>query len=428
MSGTLDRRLSALVVNYNSGAFGVRCLDSLVGEWLREGRPRDALEIVVVDNASTLDQREHLERMEALGARIVHSDENRGYAAGINLALAHSSGAPDDAVAILNPDLLFLPGSVGALMDEALLGERVGAVDPRACVDPLGVLNLPPNLMPGPCDRFLVTAGRMSPWFCRQYSRIRSRRSLRWWAAEGPVESDMLSGCCLFLRRGVVEELGTLMDERFPLYFEDTDLFRRLARRGYRLVHHGGARILHHWSRSAAVGGEFQIEPLRRYEVSQRAFFRKYYGRAGEAWMAALAWAEGRWPAKWRHRPMHPLTELGDFGHAPVSIQLPRRCRYVLELAVDPAWIVACGVLGEGDRWDCPPETWDWWFQTDYYGRGLDLDTGELLGAWHFRKTTAGRTTPLEDEELARLGERVFGGEALRPVPAGRLDLPAGSK
>lgn len=423
MSASLERGLAALVVNYNSGAFGVRCLESLLAEWRRAGRARERLQIVVVENASPLDQRQALARMEMLGARIVRSDVNRGYAAGINLAYEHSSGAPDDVVAVLNPDLFFLPGSVGALMDCVVERADVGAVDPRGCIDPLGVIHLPPNLMPGILDRFLVSAARMSPWWCRRYSGIRLKRSLRWWNAEGQLESDMLSGCCLFLRRAVVDELGTLMDGRFPLYFEDTDLFRRLARRGYKLVHHGGAKVLHHWSRSAGVGGEFQAEPLRRYQASQRAYFRKYYGPPGEWYLAALTWLEARWPARKLHRPMHPLTELGEFGPDPVEVPLPRRCRFLLELAVDPAWIVACGILGQGERWTCPREAWEWWFQTEYFLRGIDLDTGELLGAWHFRKLTTGRTTPLEDAELEVWGERLYGGRAVSLAPAGALDL-----
>ena len=32
------------------------------------------------------------------------------------------------------------------------------------------------------------------------------------------------------------ELLPQLMDERFPLYYEDTDLMRELSKRGYRLV------------------------------------------------------------------------------------------------------------------------------------------------------------------------------------------------
>ena len=64
---------------------------------------------------------------------------------------------------------------------------------------------------------------------------------MQWWSAKEPIETEMLSGCCLFMRRAVVEELGYVMDPRYPLYFEDTDLFRTLRKMGYKVVHHGGA-------------------------------------------------------------------------------------------------------------------------------------------------------------------------------------------
>jgi GT2 family glycosyltransferase len=410
---TSDRGLAALVVNYDTGGFAVRCLESLVREWVRGGRPRELLSFVVVENASPSDQSEHLERMEALGARIVTSEENLGYAGGMNLAYAHSRGAEQDVVALLNPDLYFLPGSVDTLMEGICADPRIGAVDPRACIDPFGVINLPPNMRPGLRDRFLVSAGHLSPWWSRTYSRMRHARALQWWSAEGPLESDMLSGCCLFLRRSVVEELGFLMDERYPLYFEDSDLFRRLRRRGYKLVHHGDAKILHHWARSTGSSGQFHGEPRRRYEISQRAYFRKYYGRLGTFFLDALEWVEGRWPKNKLHRPLHELVELGEFGADPVEIPLPRSCRYLLELAVDNAWSIACGIFGEGQRWVCPQEAWEWYFQGAYFMRGIDLDSGELLGAWHFTKSVIGRNRPIEDFELEAFGERTFGGKAV---------------
>ena len=396
------QRLTALIVNYNSGAYTWACAVSLELEWQALGRDRADLELIVVDNASPADQAEPLAHLEERGVQVVRSPENLGYAGGMNLGLASSAEdtRPDDLVAILNPDLYFLPGSLGVLVDYISANPHVGAVDPRAFIDPACGLNLPRNLLPTLVDHTWMALAQMSPALCRAYSRRRLKKALPWWSAEQPLEAEMLSGCCLFLRRGVVDELPHLMDPRYPLYYEDTDLFRELVARGYKLVHHGGARVLHHWSRSTGlVGGAAETEAGRRYVVSQDAYYRKFYGGLGAAWARLVNKAVERWPRKLYNRPMHELAELGSFVE-PIEVELPRSARFLVEMGMAPNWLLSAGIFGEGTTWTCPPETWAWFFQARYFMRILDVDTGELLGAWTFEKSVPGRDNPMDPSEF----------------------------
>ena len=402
-------RLSALVVNYNTGAFATACVRSLLHEWRRVGRSDDDLEVIVVENASPVDQTEHLAAIEALGARVVHAGENLGYAGGMNLAFRHSSGGPDDQVAILNPDLFFLPGSIGTLMDYVDAHPACGAVDPRASIDPLGLMQLPRNLLPTLVDHTRVTLAHMSPRLARMHSRHRMKSTLPYWQVTGPVESDMLSGCCLFLRRSNVAKVGAdldgqPMDPRYPLYYEDTDLFRRLSAAGLKLIHHGGARILHRWSRSASAGGEYQEEPMRRYHASQLVYFERFYGKRGRKYVAWLNEKLAKWPDEKTLRPMHPLEELGHHEE-PLTLPIGRHARYVIEITMSPVFLVTAGMFGEGDSFTFPRAAWEWLFQGIYLTRAVDLDTGEVLGAWRWGKQSAGRTTPFSIEELEALGD-----------------------
>ncbi len=394
-----DVGLAALIVNYNTGTYAECCVESLLREWAREGRAREKLQIVLVDNASPDPQEPHLSRIEAQGALVLRSPENLGYAGGVNACYARTRGSPGDVVALLNPDLHFLPGSLATLIDYLFDHPECGTVDPATSVDALGVFNLPRNLLPTPLEHVRVTLANMLPYFCRAYSRYRLPRAMVWWTSKEPVLTDMLSGCCLFLRRAVVEELGRPMDPRYPLYFEDTDLFRTLRARGYTVVHHTGARILHHWSRSAKVGGGFGDEATRRYEIARRAYYRKFYGPLGRSLVWCMNQVGKRWPREWIGRPIQPVTDLGEF-HEPVELPLPRACRYLIEMAIHPTFVICSGTFGEGHRWRCPREAWDWLFKLDYYLRAIDLDTGEVLGCWRFRKTSECREIAMRAGEL----------------------------
>src|SRR6185436_11988411 len=92
--------VSIIVVSYNSGAYLAECLTALT-----TAEPTLPIEIFVVDNAS---QDESLAVAEAWAAQcpnlhVVRSPVNRGYAGGVNLALAQAQGT---YVAVLNPDML----------------------------------------------------------------------------------------------------------------------------------------------------------------------------------------------------------------------------------------------------------------------------------------------------------------------------------
>jgi GT2 family glycosyltransferase len=387
------RRLSALVVNYNTGAFAEVAVASLRACWIDEGRHTDDLEIVVVDNASPIDQSASLERIEASGVRVIRSAENLGYSGGINLALSHTRGGPKDVVALLNPDLYFLPGSVENLVDYVAENADVGAADPRTYFDPGRVLHLPRNLLPTLREHVLTNFSMKSRAVLRAYTRRRARLAAEWWTATEPIDTDMLSGCCVFLRREVIDRLGgVLMDERFPLYFEDTDLFRRLRALDLRVVHQVRAEVLHHWSRSSGIGAAFEGEPRRRQRIAEREYFRKYYGPLGERFAAWLTRKGHEWGAS--AVSLHQCEDLGLVVDPP-RISWRGERDFVIEVGLLDNWILSAGVVGRGDGWRCPPDAWDWWFEGAYFLRALDREDGSLLGAWSLVKATPGRTHPL---------------------------------
>lgn len=402
-----DVRLAALIVNYNTGSYAECCVESLLAEWARAGRARDKLTIVLVDNASPVPQEEYLRRIEALGVEVIRSGENLGYSRGMNLCYARTQGGPGDVVAVLNPDLHFLPGTIEMLLDYVLDHPEVGVVDPATSVDPLGFINLPPNVLPTPMEHVRIVLANMHPVFARLYSRFREKKCMQWWTSREPVETDMLSGCCLFLRRAVVDEMGQVLDPRYPLYFEDTDLFRTLRQKGYKVVHHTRARILHHWSRSAMIGGGPADEATARHEASRELYYKKFYGPFGRGLYALAQALLMRWPKRWLGRSIEPQVSLGDH-HEGLELALPRACRFLVEMSVHPAFVICSGSFGSGPRFVIPAETWDWMFPIDYYARVIDLDAHEVIGNYHFRKTKACRSEAMRPGEIEALGPRLL--------------------
>jgi GT2 family glycosyltransferase len=110
--------VSITIVTYNSGRFIKKCLESV----LEQTYPFK--EIIVIDNNSWDGTVDILEPFEDR-CRIVYNEENIGFAAAQNQAIALSSA---EWVLTLNPDVLLLHGFIEALVYAGNLDPRLGTV------------------------------------------------------------------------------------------------------------------------------------------------------------------------------------------------------------------------------------------------------------------------------------------------------------
>jgi len=110
--------VSVTLVTYNSGRFIRRCLESV----LEQNYPH--LEVIVIDNASTDGTADILEQF-ADKCRIHYNQENIGFAAAQNQAIAISQG---QWVLALNPDVLLMKDFIEELVIAGNLDRNVGTV------------------------------------------------------------------------------------------------------------------------------------------------------------------------------------------------------------------------------------------------------------------------------------------------------------
>ena len=389
-------RLSAWIVNHDSGAFCLRCVESLMDEWRDAGGAPDELEVIVVDSGSTEDQSRWWSALQQLGARVVVRDSNVGYARGMAVARAHSSGGVEDLVAVLNPDLYFLAGSIAELLAAFDADGGLAVAGPRAFIDEERELRLPSQLPPTPLDELAeLTCHRFPAWARRRAAR-RTRRDLEHWTATMPRDERMLSGACLFLRRSALEQLGELFDARYPLYYEDADFARRVARAGLRARLVPSAEILHHWSRSAGSGEAFAGEPARRHAISRTRYLRRWYGSPVERITALLRGALARRLARLGPRPMHDFEDLGALTEAP-RLELAEEGA-LLEWSVTPNFSLAAGALVESAEAQLSARGWSWLFAGRYFLRAVRRSDLTVIGAWTFVKEAPARAWPVDPE------------------------------
>ena len=209
-------RLSIVIVNWNTRDLLRACLRSLEAHALPDGQ-----EVIVVDNASR-DESAAMVRDGFPGVVLFANGENTGYAAANNQGIRVATG---DNVMLLNPDTEFGPGTLETLL--AVLAEHpeAAAVAPRL-VEPDGrpqhsVRGFP---APGP---LLAEAAGLAALFPR--SRALGGYRMRHWDLGDERDVDQPMTSCLLIRREALEQVG-LLDEEFPIFFNDVDWCYRAGR------------------------------------------------------------------------------------------------------------------------------------------------------------------------------------------------------
>ena len=256
----VDMQVSVCIVNWNTREHLRACLASLQQHGLGLN-----MEVLVVDNASS-DGSADMVREQYPRVRLYAEDENLGYAAGNNIALREATG---QYLLLLNPDITVTPGAIGTLLRLLESRPQAGAVAPKL-VHPDGSLQLTCRSFPDP-DVIIYEALGLSRLFPR--SRSFGKYRMSWWDYTDMRTVDQPMASALLLLRDALDEIG-LMDESFPIFFNDVDLCRRLWDAGWEvwftpetsMVHEGGASTR-----------QVRRQMIRESHLSLLRYYRKLY-------------------------------------------------------------------------------------------------------------------------------------------------------
>ena len=368
--------ISVVVVNFNSARFLGPLLQSLFADsFTVEGRG-GTLDVVIVDNASRMEDHQQLEALQNDRVHLIRNGANVGYALANNQGF-HVSRSRWHLV--INPDVIVQRGFLQELLDELSRRDGRALVGPLATMDPEGSVYMPPNELPDPYLESLTCIARYEDRATRFNVRRRARFACDYWLATETMELPMLSGGCFMGTRELFEAHG-LFDPGYPLYYEDTDLFRRYGDLGIPLVHVPSARIVHHFSQSAIPVIQ---AALYRNTIGARRYFRKFFGHAGETtWERSHRRAEHR--SRDRECP-YELTILEHQVEAP-TIQIPGGGDAYLEVAGNPKFSLAVGIFPEPGPFTLPPGFWNPLPPTSYWLRIASRRSGKTIQAMRIDK------------------------------------------
>jgi GT2 family glycosyltransferase len=267
--------IGVAIVNYRTGALCARCLGSLAEATAAP------LRVVVVDNASGDGSAAVIRDAVAawrgaIAASLVEAPDNRGFAAGSNVAIRSLLADPAiRQILLLNPDTVPAPHSLDALAALLEREPRAGIAGGR-CVSESGQTLHTAFRFPSLATE--LAEGLKVAVDGRGLGRVAITRPMRHHAHT----ADWVEASCMLVRREALETIG-LLDESFFLYFEEPDLCRRAAAAGWRcwyvpecVVEHVKGASTPGDERSANEGS---VLPQAWYD-SRRTYFRKHHGAA----------------------------------------------------------------------------------------------------------------------------------------------------
>jgi N-acetylglucosaminyl-diphospho-decaprenol L-rhamnosyltransferase len=348
---------SLLIVNYRSAA--------LTADAIRTGRAAstEPLQVVVVDNSCDPTEADALRSHADV---VVVSGTNRGYAGGINLGRRSCDG---EILIVSNPDVIFGPGAIDTLVvrDAAVAGPALFWDDDQRWL-------LPPADPLTAFDKLdEVLSSRSRAWFRRRDRRRFSER-VAFWSLQRPSRVRALSGAVMAIRASAFDEAGGF-DERFALYFEETDFLRRIAERGGAIEYVPTAKCRHLYNQSA---GQIATASAAHYAESEMRYLEKWNGP-----LVARTLKRLERPFRWTTDPAvaAPLKDVEWEAGLPVIHFACASRRVVVEASPLPSFNTAAGCFPAEDRVAIPAGVWLSLRGDVLYIRAVERDSGRVLAA-----------------------------------------------
>lgn len=258
--------ISIIILNYKSKGDTLSCIKSI--------KESDFgilnYEIIVVDNNSEDGIKEILE-WQYSDVKFIGNSKNLGMGAGNNEGIKKAQGK---YVIIMNPDTLVFRDTFKQLYDFMEHNPEIGIAGP--------LQYNPDKTIQNSCYRW---HSMLTPIYrrtflgqCKFGKKDLSRFLMKDFNHNAEKKVDWLLGSFLFCRSEALGKVG-LFDERFFMYFEDTDFCRRFWQAGWQVIYYPEAKIIHNHARQSAKEHWYRIftnKAARHHIMSWIKYLKKW--------------------------------------------------------------------------------------------------------------------------------------------------------
>lgn len=282
-------KVAVVILNYKLKDLVLKCIKSVEESSFKN------LQIIVVDNNSNDGLSEKLQVSKNLV--FIQNKENSGYTGGNNLGIKEALKQGTDYILILNPDTTIEKNAIEVLVQKSR--------------------DLDAQIV---CPK-IYFSGSNKIWFAGGILDINnvlgSNRGVNE-VDDGQYDQDeemeLVTGACMMVNKNVFAKIG-LLDEKYFLYYEDTDFCFRARKNGFKIMYIPEAVVYHKNAQATKLGS-----PLQDYFITRNRmlFASKFLSLRTKFALLREALRNYKIPA--RRRALNDYL-MGNFGKG--SFKLP---------------------------------------------------------------------------------------------------------
>lgn len=264
---TKNLDISIIIVNYNTKHLLLNCLNSIY-----EYTEDITFEVIVVDNAS-MDDSVAFVRKQFPNVKILESNSNLGFGKANNRGAEIAQG---DYLFFLNSDTLLIENSVKKLYDFFNLKER------EFNIGVLGCTLFDASMKISNSGGFFPKVNKYIANYAYKFLEVIFKLKKDAYSDiiyDNITSVDMVSGADMFMKNKLFNLIGGF-DERYFLYYEETDLQYRLSKLGFKNYITDSTKIIH------LEGGSLSYNNTKRiiikssqnlyFKLNEKKFYFKY--------------------------------------------------------------------------------------------------------------------------------------------------------
>lgn len=217
-------KLSIIILNYNTRVLTIQCVRSVIDQYKEQIKNKE-FEVIVVDNASSDDSVQYLEKIKSIN--LVENKENYGFSKGNNIGAKKAYGR---YILFLNSDAKVEDTGLIKMVDFLETNPKVGILGAKL-LNPDGHTQQSSEKFYNLLNLIIVLLAGERIGLVRKNPKSLST-------------VDAVSGASLMIKRKLFNELKGF-DENFFMYMEDMELCFRAKKNGYSTYFFPDIKLIH---------------------------------------------------------------------------------------------------------------------------------------------------------------------------------------
>ena len=239
------KKVSVSIIDFNGRENTLDCLDSIK----IINKKGFEVSIVLVDNFPSKTLVIPQKYFEALDLKLIKTKENLGFTGGHNAGIKYALSKNADYVLVLNNDVVVAPNLISQLLGVLDKNDNYAIASPKIYFAK-GFEYHKERYNKLETGRVLWYAGGQMDW-ANVIAKHRGVDEVDKGQYQKTEETDFATGACLLVKKEVLERVG-FFDDKYFLYYEDSDFSQRIRKAGYKIIYVPDAVV---WHRNAASAG-----------------------------------------------------------------------------------------------------------------------------------------------------------------------------